>query len=265
MIAKDKWYGNESIRQAKAIVRIEDVNVTAEDEEMAEQCINGERAIQECLPPLVQAGKHPYSSFGDYFVPRTELLENRFGYRSNDDQAALETLTGRFSFLRIALLLSGKEKVETDQFSLETLQHIHRHLFQDVYPWAGMVRTFGMRKGDCSFCPGDYITEQGRYIASLFVKAGPWGDMDKEQFSSTITKLFNQVDDLHPFREGNGRTQRTFFLLFSRHEGWDLDYTLFSPQAQVDASIKALFGDERPMHDQFYAMAKRMERDNQTD
>ena len=97
-------------------------------------------------------------------------------------------------------------------FGLEHLQAIHRHLFQDVYPWAGEIRTVGIKKGEDGFLPPEHAAFVVTGAARLMREDGMLRPgMDSEKWSSLLAERFNDVNEAHPFREGNGRTQRLYF------------------------------------------------------
>lgn len=68
-------------------------------------------------------------------------------------------------------------------------------------------------------------------------------------FVGRLTHYFSEVNAIHPFREGNGRTQRAFFRQLSREAGWRLDWSNLDPKNDEDASVASLRGDNRPLHE----------------
>ncbi|MEV0297135.1 Fic family protein [Nocardia sp. NPDC050710] len=113
-------------------------------------------------------------------------------------------------------------------------QAIHGHLFADIYPWAGQLRTVGMVKRDKDFLhPEDFDI----YIPAVFDHASTidWPSLDREQFVADTAWLYMHLNWIHPFREGNGRATRIFLDRFTEPARWRLDYTRIQPRALVTA------------------------------
>lgn len=78
----------------------------------------------------------------------------------------------------------------------------------------------------------------------------PWAwlrDLSRPEFVDRLAHYLGEVNALHPFREGNGRTQRAFFAQLSRDAGWRLRWSRLDHQANVDASRASLRGDPDPL------------------
>ncbi len=85
-------------------------------------------------------------------------------------------------------------------------------MFQDVYPWAGEIRTVGIEKEGEGFLPPEHASFVVNGAARLMREDGMLAPgMDNARWASLLADGFNDVNDAHPFREGNGRTQRTYF------------------------------------------------------
>lgn len=97
-------------------------------------------------------------------------------------------------------------------FDLAHLQAIHHHLFQDVYEWAGQVRTVGLAKaGGESFMPPAEIVRPIVHVAERVRETDLLRSVDETHLAGEVAYLYDYVNFAHPFREGNGRTQREFF------------------------------------------------------
>jgi cell filamentation protein len=99
------------------------------------------------------------------------------------------------------------EGVPTGDFDLAHLQAVHRHLFQDVYDWAGELRTVELSKGGHQFMFRQYIQNGMADIHRRVVAANRFEALSPEAFAIAAGKLMGDVNYLHPFREGNGRAQ----------------------------------------------------------
>lgn len=167
----------------------------------------------------------------------TDVLRNRLGLRS---QSRLQVEEYRLTLDRIVDLRLGEGP--SGRFDADHLKAIHRHIFQDVYEWAGHMRherpvvdgapvePIGtMRKGSTLFLPGSHIA-MGLAEAFRPIRAG---------------KVLNELNFVHPFREGNGRTQEAFIAELGRHSGHNVDLSVITKARMVSASIA---GTQDPDH-----------------
>lgn len=125
---------------------------------------------------------------------------------------------------------------------LAELQGIHRRLFEDVYDWAGQIRTVDIRKniaGAEPFLPVSMIGRSAGYAAIEFQQDGFLRRMSRNQFITRLAYHYDQFNYLHPFREGNGRTQRVFWSRVARDAGWQLDWQQVTGQVNDTASRAA--------------------------
>ena len=150
-----------------------------------------------------------------YVYPGTSVLRNRFGLR---DQSRLDALEHEWSFVRLLDLITDPEP---GRYDLDHLARVHARIFGDVYPWAGEIRTVTIAKGDLFALPQHIIT----YARTIFSQLGDDGllqNRSRRQFIDRLAFYFAEINALHPFREGNGRTQRAFLKQLSRQAGWDM-------------------------------------------
>lgn len=108
---------------------------------------------------------------------------------------------------------------------IETRVGAERYLFQDVYLWAGELRTVGIEKENESFMtPGD-IGRPVAYIAAQIAQTKQLRSISNADLPGRLEEMYDFVNSAHPFREGNGRTRREFFdqLLSESGRGlaWD--------------------------------------------
>jgi cell filamentation protein len=156
-----------------------------------------------------------------YLDPETGLLWNKAGART---KAALDDAEGDLSFARLLQLLDHPPKATGD---LGELRAIHRHLFQDVYDWAGEVRTVDMRKnaeGAEFFLPVSLIDRAAGFAAGELRDDNDLRGFGRDRFIERLAHHYDQFNYIHPFREGNGRTQRVLWDRVARDAGWWLDW-----------------------------------------
>ncbi|GAB4361000.1 MAG: hypothetical protein Kow0026_23780 [Oricola sp.] len=99
----------------------------------------------------------------------------------------------------------AEEDLPAGAFDFAHYRAIHRHFFQDVYDWAGEVRTIRTGKGSNWFCYPEYIEAQAnRLFAQLAEKDHLRSCTGKSEFASEAAWFLSEINAAHPFREGNG-------------------------------------------------------------
>ena len=96
-----------------------------------------------------------------------------------------------------------------------SLLEIHQHLFQDIYAWAGKVRTVNISKDGKPFFDGERFSSAFQYIDSLVEEYRTIDSSNFHEIAKALASILDHVNFLHPFREGNGRTQREFIRLLA--------------------------------------------------
>ncbi len=162
------------------------------------------------------------SDFQDpYIDPATGLLRNLVGALTKE---ALSDAEGDLAFTRLVQLMDRPPAATGD---LAELQAVHRHLFQDVYAWAGEIRTVDVRKnveGAEFFLPVSMIARASRFAAEELRTEKMLLGIGRSQFIKRLSYHYEQFNYIHPFREGNGRTQRVFWNRIAVDAGWQLDW-----------------------------------------
>ena len=178
---------------------------------------------------------YSYESDDRYVYSGTDVLVNLFGIR---DWKQLAEVERSISGVRYAEL---EESPIPGDFDLAHLCAIHKHLFGDIYPWAGKVRTKGfISKGASLFCAPEFIVPySGELFARLRMESHLKG-LGKEGFIGRVAFYIAEINALHPFREGNGRTQRAFANQLARNAGWELNLSDIDPDVLRQAYIESM-------------------------
>lgn len=116
---------------------------------------------------------------------------------------------------RVEELIENPIKIKNSS----TLLQIHFHLFKDVYEWAGQVRTVNISKGGKPFFEGERFHIAFQYIDTLIKEFRKVKKSNKKELASHLAIILDNINFLHPFREGNGRTQREFLRLLALEKG----------------------------------------------
>jgi cell filamentation protein len=107
-------------------------------------------------------------------------------------------------------------------FDVEHLKSIHKYLFQDVYDWAGEFRTIDIYKGYTAFTPAVNLDREAQELFDEIGYNNFLCGLGKDEFAHMMTNVMSDLNQLHPFREGNGRTQRVFAQQLAERAGYDL-------------------------------------------
>lgn len=175
-----------------------------------------------------------YISQSKYEYEGTNVLKNKFDER---DPIKLEEIETTYTARRMYQLY---EKPIYGSFGLKHLQKIHKFIFQDVYPFAGELRDEQITKGATPFAHPLHLHNNALYIFRKLKNEKFLDGLDKEKFSERASYFFGEINILHPFREGNGRTQREFFRLLALKNGYELEWSKIKPEVMLEASIKSV-------------------------
>jgi cell filamentation protein len=144
----------------------------------------------------------------EYTDPKTGVLRNLHNISNRD---MLNIVESGASTKRANELIENPINIE----SSTSLLAIHHHLFQDVYDWAGKLRTVEISKQGRQFFPVGKFQQGFHYIDILVGDFLVTQNNDVEHLSNLLAVILDSVNYLHPFREGNGRTQREFIRLLA--------------------------------------------------
>jgi len=151
-----------------------------------------------------------------YTDPKTGILRNLAGITDPDVLLFFESAAVA---KRIQELYEKPIKIK----GADSLLSIHRHLFQDVYSWAGEKRKVEISKAGKQFFPTTHFDNAFRFIDTLISEYKSIPNENKLQIAGKLAEILDNVNYLHPFREGNGRTQREFLRLLALEKGLTLN------------------------------------------
>ena len=173
-----------------------------------------------------------------YSLPNGTCLRNKIGVT---DSATLSATEARIVSIRDVEL--ARETLP-GEYNLQHYQEFHRHLFQDIYAWAGELRKVDVSKGTSRFAHWRYLSEQTSAILAELVDENLLIGRNRTSFVSRLAHYYSELNALHPFREGNGRTLRAFLRQVSAVAGWRLDWSALDPEENVQASRHSLLAAE---------------------
>lgn len=147
-----------------------------------------------------------------YIDPKTGILRN---LQDISDPEVLLFVESSAVTKRLLELYESPIKIK----GIDSLFEIHRHLFQDIYIWAGKKRVVEISKDGKQFFPTTYFDNAFRYIDQLIDEYRKIPKNNKRKLAEKLAEILDNVNYLHPFREGNGRAQREFIRLLALEKG----------------------------------------------
>lgn len=180
-----------------------------------------------------------YDAFDDpYCYKGTSTLKNKLGLR---DPALLEAFEVEMTSLR------AREPLPGGKFDPLHYRRVHHHLFQDVYGWAGKYRTVRTSKGGNPFCFPEHIDATMRDVFRSLAASGAVKASGSDKFVSEIAHFLAELNAIHPFREGNGRSQLSFVAMLGEQAGFPFDFHLVRRATFLPAMIESYAGNLAPL------------------
>ena len=171
-------------------------------------------------------------------------------YHIDDDESELlrasvipvQTVEQLLEVEKLAFLIRSNQiatgNYSINEFTLDSMKKMHRHLFQDVYRFAGEIRNVQLMKDDTRFCQVQYIEP---YATSLFAEMNSEPVWDRLDIAAKRMAYYKaEINMLHPFREGNGRTIRLFLQAYANSKGFEWTYTFSTRDEYMKAVIQSV-------------------------
>jgi len=168
-----------------------------------------------------------------YCYPNSKVLKNKLNIL---DAVQLENAERKITSLRT---MEAIQKGIRGKFDFNHLKRIHKFLFGDIYSWAGKVRLVNISKGN-QFCKVEFIEQQMDEIFEKLKSENYLKDIKEEkELVSRLAYYFGEINAIHPFREGNGRSQRVFMQLLCSVLGYELDFMKITEKEMLEASDRS--------------------------
>jgi len=179
---------------------------------------------------MVYAAKDDRSCY-----PGTDVLRNKAGIRDAEKLAEFELTMS---------LTRSEESLPQGHLDYSHYKAIHRYLFQDIYEWAGQIRTIRTGKSGHWFCYPEHIDQEMKRIFSELANQKWFTGLGKEVFMKKPAYFLADINAVHPFRDGNGRTQMMFIVLLTEYAGFKFDHTKLDQNEVLDAMISSFKGNK---------------------
>jgi len=176
-----------------------------------------------------------YDAFDDpYAYPGTTVLRNKLHIR---DAVRLQEFEVEMSSQR------ANEALPNGRLSATHYCAVHRHLFQDVYTWAGRYRNIRTAKGGNWFCYPENIERQMTVLFTGLKDKSYLRSIARPEFVTEMAEFLSVLNVIHPFREGNGRSQLSFIHLIAEQAGHPIDLTRIQRESFLRAMIASFNAD----------------------
>lgn len=172
----------------------------------------------------------------DDYYDGTDCLVNKLNIRDKDQLAIIE------AGITLAKMADLERSPLNLDFDFEHYKKIHEYLFDDLYEWAGKIRTVDISKKGTSFTPAKDIEKVAELCFGRLKKQKFFKNLDFDDFVNNIVDFYCDTNMLHPFREGNGRTQRIFIVQLIRFCGYDMNFSEIDTDDLMIATIQSANG-----------------------
>ena len=169
-----------------------------------------------------------------YCYENTNTLINKLDIR---DSKVLQKYEAKIT---AAKLLALMQKGIIGNFDVKHINAIHKYLFEDIYPFAGKLRTENIAKGVFRFAEWEYIEPELERLLNELKQENYLENLSKENLAERLAYYLSELNVLHPYREGNGRTTREFIRELALKNGYVLDLRKVSPKDFLNACIKSI-------------------------
>ena len=198
--------------------------------------------------------RYEYEDNGQYCYPHTHVLKNKLDIRDKEELFKVEQELSSARYFEIS------QRPIPGDFSLEHLCAIHRYLFQDIYEWAGQIRTVDISKGTI-FCLTQFIEIEFKRVHEWIIHNNYLKDVDnKTEMAEKLAYLIGEINMIHPFREGNGRAQRVFIEYICKNSNhFDIDFSKTTKNDMILASKESSVLNYQPFEELLYGCLVEME------
>ena len=169
----------------------------------------------------------------DPYIDENGVLINKKGIK---DEFELDKVERALSYMKALDLDQNPIK---GKFDLKHLQDIHKHLFGDIYPFAGKIRDGYLQKGQQDFTMGYRIIPQAEKLFTHIKNEQLLKKTEPDKIDGRLAYYMGEINAIHPFREGNGRAQRIFISQLAKEAGFELTFSKSTQEEMINASIQA--------------------------
>lgn len=170
----------------------------------------------------------------NYCYPGTDVLVNKLNIK---DKSTLQKFEAKIT---AAKLLALRQKGIIGNFDAKHLNQIHTYLFEDIYPFAGKYRNENIAKGVFRFAEWEYIEPELNRLLNGLKEENYLAGLSREALAERLAYYLSELNVLHPYREGNGRTIREFLRELALKNEYILNIKKVAPKEFLNASVKSI-------------------------
>lgn len=177
-----------------------------------------------------------------YCYPDSSVLKNKLNI---DDEKALNEAEREITAIKTLELIDKPLRGELD---FDYIKRLHKHLFSDIYDWAGELRKTDISKGNI-FCQHELIEINAEVLFNELKAENYLEGLDKDAIVKRLAYYLGDLNTIHPFREGNGRVQRLFIRELASRVGYLVNFDGITPEEMIQASDKTFHYDYEMMEE----------------
>ncbi|MDO7975772.1 Fic/DOC family protein [Oceanotoga teriensis] len=169
-----------------------------------------------------------------YCYENTLILKNKLNIKNKEELEIVET---KITSFKIAEL----QKREFKEYNLNFLffKNLHKFIFEDLFEWAGKIRIIDISKDSFKFAHHIYIEKEASKLFNQLKKENYLKNIKKEDLIKKISHYITEINVLHPFREGNGRTIREYFRILLQNLDYKINFNIKNKQKYIEAMIES--------------------------
>lgn len=185
--------------------------------------------------------EYDYEYDKEYCYKNTNVLVNKLNIKDKEKLKNAEIEITAYALAEAEInFIKGK-------FDIKHLLDIHKFIFEDIYYFAGKYRNVNISKGN-EFCDCRFIEDNLKKILDKLKEENYLRETSENEISTSLAYYLSEINVIHPFREGNGRTQRLFIEYLALINGYDLDFSKISKDEMIIASAESFACNYEPMN-----------------
>ena len=169
-----------------------------------------------------------------YCYPNSNVLKNKLNITDN---SILKTAEEEITLIKQMELLKNPIG---GNFTKAHLMNIHRFIFEDIYSFAGKIRREQISKADTMFYPPNLIDRELDKVFAKIKEKNMLRESDEEKVFDNLAYVMAELNIIHPFREGNGRSIREFIRLMAKRMSYDINWGNVDKEELLSASIQSV-------------------------
>ena len=170
-----------------------------------------------------------------YCYPNSNVLKNKLNITDN---SILKTAEEEITLIKQMELLKNPIK---GNFTKAHFMNIHRFIFEDIYSFAGKLRREQISKADTMFYPPNLIDRELDKVFAKIKEKNMLRESNEEKVFDNLAYVMAELNIIHPFREGNGRSIREFIRLMAKRMGYDINWGNVDKEELLSASIASVY------------------------